>query len=95
MAESLGREAVERRFLSAGRIGLIGPAAEAVDERLRTAAAQLTTAGDHYAELARECWQRATVCDDYAAAVARHRSLPLVERMFVSQPERPAPWADA
>jgi hypothetical protein len=94
MAESLAREAGERRLVTAARFGLAGPAADQVDVLLSAATDQLTISSQRYTELAHECTRRATICDDYADRLLRYWMLSPVERSLEPYPQRPAAWAD-
>lgn len=95
MAESLARTAREQHHVAAGAFGLVGPAADAVDDRIRRGAEQLALASDGYAGLALECARRAEVCADYARRWAQYRALSPIERAFTPAPTRPAAWAEA
>ncbi len=95
MAESLAREAGDRRSVTAVRFGLTGPAADEVDRRLDLAVGELLVASERYVDLARECARRAGVCDEYAAQLMRYWTMSPIERSLEPYPTRPAPWADA
>lgn len=75
MAETLADEAVERRSLGLGALGLTGPAATEVEARLQAAVDLLLLSSVHHDSLARECLRRAEACDDHLWRLARRDSL--------------------
>ena len=95
IAEQLAREAgVQRAWDPSSFLG-DGLVRGSIDESLSTIRSSLNEASDHLVSLALECDRRAEVCLAYARALDRYRRLPFLERLLVSEPVRPAWWADA
>jgi hypothetical protein len=87
--------AVFHRRRTATEFGGVGPIAETHVATMRSVADELDAAVTELDRLAQLCDRRADVCDEYAREVAAYERLPLLERVFVRPPSRPATWADA
>lgn len=94
-AEQLAREAGAQTAWDPSRFLGDGSVATTVADSLAEVRAALTAASDHLATLAVTCDRRAEVCAAYRREVWRYSQLPLLVRLVVSPPTRPARWADA